>query len=291
MGLAQFSQGLTAADWQALRHLQGAACQQPPIHFLPFYLGKMRVGRVPQERAKQIADALAAAHLTHDGLYWQADQLSYLERSQELKILADHFHQSGLITGWRGEDYEFFSPGSALSAQPNPLFRLERAAFRFFGLQSQAVHINGFDAMGRMWCGRRALNKATDPGRLDNLAAGGLTAGESIQSCAARELAEEAGLSVPVCGVPQAAGAIVTCRPETEGWHDEILWVFNLDLTPGTIPANTDGEVSGFDHFDAAEVMQRIHMNDYSIDAACVIAQGLIYEYQRMTGQPFSRAI
>ena len=291
MGAAQFSKALTAADWQTLQKIKGAARKRPPLHFLPFYLGDTQIGCVPKDRAKRIADALAASTLTPEGLYWKAEHDSYAERSLRLGAIADRFHQMGLISGWRSEAYEYLAPGTAISTQPYPLFKLERAAFRFFGLQSQAVHVNGFDPTGLMWSGRRALNKATDPGKLDNLAAGGLSAGESIQSCAQRELLEEAGLIVPDCGTPQAAGFIVTSRAEPEGWHDEILWVFNLDLAPGMQPRNTDGEVSEFLHLDAGSVMQRIRNAEYSVDAACVIAQGLIHQYQRMTGQPFSFAI
>jgi hypothetical protein len=38
---------------------------------------------------------------------------------------------------------------------------------------------NGFTSEGHMWCGRRALSKATDLGMLDNVTAGGLLTCES----------------------------------------------------------------------------------------------------------------
>jgi 8-oxo-dGTP pyrophosphatase MutT (NUDIX family) len=160
-------------------------------------------------------------------------------------------------------------------AQPE-WFRLERAAFRFFGLRSHAVHINGFTPDGRMWCARRALSKATDPGRLDNLAAGGLAADETIFQCAVRELGEEAGLGPPLAQHIQRVGRITTAREEPEGWHDETLWVFNLYVPEAVVPHNTDGEVSEFVCLTPAEVMQRIRAADFSKDAACVIAQGLL---------------
>jgi hypothetical protein len=42
------------------------------------------------------------------------------------------------------------------------------------------------------------------------------------------------------------------------------------------VPHNTDGEVSEFVCLKPAEVMQRIQAADFSKDAACVIAQGIL---------------
>ena len=64
---------------------------------------------------------------------------------------------------------------------PMPLCALERAAFRPFGLMSQAVHLNGLveteDGL-RFWIGRRSPHKAVDPNKLDNLTGGGISSGE-----------------------------------------------------------------------------------------------------------------
>jgi 8-oxo-dGTP pyrophosphatase MutT (NUDIX family) len=111
---------------------------------------------------------------------------------------------------------------------------------------------------------------------LDNLAAGGLAAGEGILLCAVRELYEEAGIVPSLAHQVQRAGRITTARSEVEGWHDETLLVFNLLLPDGVVPHNTDGEVSGFECLSPAEVMARIRMADFSEDAACVVAQGVL---------------
>jgi hypothetical protein len=76
------------------------------------------------------------------------------------------------LRGWRNETFACWGwleddwPYTATE-----LFRIERAAFRYFGLRSHAAHVHGMSPDGRMWCGRRSFNKATDPGLLDNLAA------------------------------------------------------------------------------------------------------------------------
>ena len=105
----------------------------------------------------------------------------------------------------------------------------------------------------------------------------GLPAGETVLDCALRELYEEAGLPESLARQVQPAGHITTARMEAEGWHEETLLVFNLQIPLDVQPYNTDGEVSGFECLSLDEVMQRIAERDFSEDAACVVAQGLLH--------------
>ncbi len=196
-------------------------------------------------------------------------------RSRWLAELASRLREAGWVRGWRGERYRCHLPGRDDGEGPpgGPVFfELERAAYRFFGLTSQAVHVNGVDASGALWCGRRALHKATDPGRLDNLAAGGLPAGEDLMDCARRELWEEAGVPPALSGPLRLVGCLRTTRPEPEGWHDEWLHVFELPLPAGFNPCNQDGEVSAFECLPPAVLQRRLDRQDFSPDAGVVTA-------------------
>lgn len=199
------------------------------------------------------------------------------ERSAWLAVLARRLRDAGWVRGWRDERYrcQLPRPGQDLEAGPaqgEVFFDLERAAYRFFGLTSQAVHVNGVTPDGALWCGRRSVHKATDPGRLDNLAAGGLPAGEDPMACARRELWEEAGVPMSMSVPLRAMGLIRTRRVEPEGWHDEWLHVFELPLPAETDPVNRDGEVSGFERLTPEAVARRIATRDFSPDAAAVSA-------------------
>lgn len=257
--------------------LQGAR-PPPPPDARRWCLGEMPLGWLKPDHDAALAHELTDTVLSDGQRIWQAAQWTVAQRSQALQAAAQRLHAQGLIRGWRDELYCYWGD---TGGQPHPglpeHFRLERAAFRFLGLRSHAVHINGFTPDGRMWCGRRALSKATDPGRLDNLAAGGLPAGETVLDCALRELYEEAGLPESLARQVQPAGHITTARMEAEGWHEETLLVFNLQIPPDVQPHNTDGEVSGFECLSPDEVMQRIVARDFSEDAACVVALGLLY--------------
>jgi 8-oxo-dGTP pyrophosphatase MutT (NUDIX family) len=153
----------------------------------------------------------------------------------------------------------------------------ERSGFRFLGMVSHAAHINGFTADGRIWCGRRAQSKATDPGLWDNIAAGGVAAGESVLSCAVRELMEEAGLEVANPQALHDAGRvrITESIAQTGGadWHDEVLHAFNLYLQPGQVPVNHDGEVEQFQCFTAPQWMDAVRAGQCTTDSVLSLLQ------------------
>ena len=271
---------LSPSQIALLRHTLQGARHRPPPDARRWCLGDLPLGWLAAGHDDALMHALEGTVLVGGQRNWQATHWQVAQRSQALQAAAQRLHAQGLIRGWRNELYSYWGD---TGGQPHPglpeHFRLERAAFRFFGLRSHAVHINGFTPDGRMWCGRRALSKATDPGRLDNLAAGGLPAGETVLDCALRELYEEAGLFESLARQVQPAGHITTARMEAEGWHEETLLVFNLLIPADVQPHNTDGEVSGFECLSLDEVMQRIAARDFSEDAACVVAQGLLYGF------------
>ena len=265
--------GIAQAD---LRSVLRAIDRPVPPQFIGFYLGEHRIGALAPEHVAPLLQALPQCRLQVHGVVGHgAAGASAQERSAQLAGAAQALRQGGWITGWRDELYSYWGE---IEYTPDPaephIFALERAAFRFFGLRSHAVHINGFTPEGRIWCGVRALSKATDPGRIDNLAAGGLGAGESVLGCAIRELHEEAGLRAELAGQVQPAGRLVTRRREPQGWHDEALLVYNLLLPAGVEPRNLDGEVSSFLCLSPEEAMAR--QSEMTEDAAGVLAQGVL---------------
>jgi 8-oxo-dGTP pyrophosphatase MutT (NUDIX family) len=165
-------------------------------------------------------------------------------------------------------------------AWPNPgkdaFLEVERAGFRFLGMLSHAVHVNGYTPDGHMWCGQRSAQKATDPGIWDNVTAGGLPAGESLAVCAERELWEEAGYRLQAHQQLQGAGRVRISRATPTGWHDEMLHVFNLALPADFLPCNQDGEVQAFSRLMPAEVTAQLASGRFTADAALAIVQGVL---------------
>ena len=252
------------------------ARQPLPAGLLPLRMNGLTLGHVHPMRRAVLSEVWPELRIRDDGLDWNAEALDVEARSARIEAVALALRARGAITGWRGERYACEHPvDDPCTARGEPLFRLERAAFRFFGLMSRAVHVNGFLPGARLVCGRRAMTKATDPGRLDNLAAGGLTADEDLVACARRELMEEAGVPAAFGAGVQPRGALRSTRMEAEGLHDEVLHVFSLALPAGFTPRNRDGEVSEFLTLDLETLAQRLAGGEFSHDAAAVCAFGL----------------
>ena len=208
-------------------------------------------------------------------LLWKSDCWSSARRSAAVQALLEQARTLGQLPGWRAESFAFWHTECSLPLpDQEAFFTAERSGFRHLGLMSHAVHINGFTEDGRLWCGRRAANKATDPGRLDNITAGGLPAGETVLDCALRELQEEAGLHLDARALVNT-GTRRTTRAEPEGWHDETLLVFNLTLATSVVPRNQDGEVQEFLCLTPTDVLRRIQGREFTADAVASLAQSL----------------
>lgn len=268
-------QAWAAIEDDQLHGILAAIDRPAPPQWKGFYLGSLRIGWLAPGHVAPLMANLPSCEVSDRGLVWQAAHWDAGTRTQALARAAQALKDSGWVGGWRNELYSYWGE---IEHAPQPQqphhFALERAAFRFFGLRSHAVHINGFTPDGRLWCGIRSMGKATDPGRIDNLAAGGLPAGEEVLSCAIRELYEEAGLPPELAQRAQPAGRIVTRRCEPQGWHDEALLVYNLLVPSDVVPMNVDGEVSGFLCLTPQQAMRRI--GEMTEDAAGVLAQGVL---------------
>jgi 8-oxo-dGTP pyrophosphatase MutT (NUDIX family) len=142
--------------------------------------------------------------------------------------------EEGFIPGWRNERYRI-----------GDLFDIERAAARPFGLTTQAVHLNGIVGE-RMWLARRSATKPIDPGVLDNLVGGGVTAGLTHLQVLVKEAWEEAGISAALAQKATPGGTMSVVREVPEGVQSEIISIYDLELPEDFRPQNQDGEVSEF---------------------------------------------
>ncbi len=214
----------------------------------------------------------------HEGaLLWDAAHESPARRSAQMQAALQRLHDQGHVQGWRDEAFCFWPDADASpDAQHAAFLQMERAGFRFLGMMSHAVHINGFTPDARMWCGQRSATKATDPGMWDNVTAGGLAAGETLARCARRELWEEAGYRLQAPEALVLAGRVRISGATPTGWHDEMLHVYNLSLPADFAPCNQDGEVQSFACLSASEVMAQLAAGPFTADAALAIALGVL---------------
>jgi 8-oxo-dGTP pyrophosphatase MutT (NUDIX family) len=250
----------------------------PPSGGLSWSCDGIDIGWVSADRAQDMVALLPGCTLSQGRLQWQSGAELVLQRSQTLQGFLVQQAAQGRLTGWRGEFFAWWpdTPAWPHALDAPPFLCVERSGFRHLGMMSHAVHIHGFLPQGDLWCGRRSELKATDPGMLDNLAAGGLTAGETPLTTALRELAEEAGLHLSDPTRLQGAGVIRTQRLEPQGWHDEQLLVYTLHLSEQEKPVNADGEVQEFLCLGPDEVVSRMQSGQFTPDACASLAQSLV---------------
>ncbi|MDO8713229.1 MAG: NUDIX domain-containing protein [Polynucleobacter sp.] len=270
---------LTTSTIAALEEMLQNTARSAPGDFLPIqFLGGIQAGQVighlnpdfvPYLQESLLKNPIPHVEMDHDRL--TICNAKPLILSGSLAKLADRMHQGGFIPGWRNEDFAWIDQNG------HEYFRLERSAFRTFGFRSMATHINGYTKAGNLWLGRRSETKATDPGRLDNIAAGGIGADETPWVNARRELWEEAGVPPQISDQIEPIGRIHMRRPVLgRGFHDEQLYVYDLELAENFFPTNHDGEVSGFIEIPLSEAAARILADEFTSDAAFVTADFIL---------------
>lgn len=178
----------------------------------------------------------------HVSLQPHLDRFDY--RTAAIGEVARALLELGVVQGWRNEAF-------AVAAQygDEPLLRLERAAVPVFGVKAYGVHLNGFTRVPdgiRLWVGRRADNRPIEPGKLDNMVAGGLPYGLDPLRNLIKECAEEAGLSEQMARQAKPVGAI-SYRMLHQGFlRQDTMFVYDLEVPADFHPTNTDGEIAEF---------------------------------------------
>jgi 8-oxo-dGTP pyrophosphatase MutT (NUDIX family) len=122
-----------------------------------------------------------------------------------------------------------------------------------------------------MWIARRSAGKPIDPGMLDNLVGGGISAGSSLEETLVKEAREEAGLPAELARSAKRGGTVRILREVPEGVQSEVISVYDLVLPAGFEPKNQDGEVAEFRCLAFEEVLRLLRETEqFTLDATLV---------------------
>jgi 8-oxo-dGTP pyrophosphatase MutT (NUDIX family) len=250
---------LNVAGWHALG--EATRAERPRV---PFVVGGRVVGSVARAHLpalRRFDDLLSIGETV---------ELRARDRDAAFASLNTALHEAGLIVAWRHETYPVPDPDSL-----ETLATIERASSRFWGTLTFGAHATGYvaDAAGRpreIWIAQRALTKATDPGRFDNLIGGGVPHGQTPAQALVREGFEEAGLSPAQLAHARAGSVLRLARDIPEGFQHEWLHSFDVVLPEGTVPQNQDGEVAGFQRLSVADALALATGARMTVDAALV---------------------
>jgi isopentenyldiphosphate isomerase len=213
-------------------------------HFRPFMVAGQRVGWVRLALVPLLSGFPDVFKLDDRGVTLNPRLKTFAERSAAIIPPLRALEARGIITGWRDEPYPITTSFTA-----QPLMQMERAAIPHFGVRAYGVHMSGFvrrqDGL-HMWVARRARDKPTYPGMLDNTVAGGQPIGIGLVDNLVKECKEEANIPAELARKAIAVGAITYCMEAPDGLKPDVQFCFDLELPDDFTPSNTDGEIEEF---------------------------------------------
>ncbi|KAF2188087.1 thiamine pyrophosphokinase-related protein-like protein [Zopfia rhizophila CBS 207.26] len=181
-----------------------------------------------------------------------------------------------VLEKWRDELYPVYGKDKEL------LFNVERCASPLLGVITYGVHLVAYvmkDYEMKFWIPRRARNKQTYGGMLDNAVAGGIASGEGPFESLVRECGEEASLPEDlVRSKAKACGTIsyFCIRNERAGGETRLLqpecqYVYELELPEDVVPKPGDDEVEEFYLWSVQEVQEAMARGEFKPNCAMVL--------------------
>ncbi|WP_395061463.1 DUF4743 domain-containing protein [Paraburkholderia silvatlantica] len=242
---------------------------------LPFHIGDERVGWIRENDVALLArwpDVFEIDGDAHSARVTLAPHFDSVDaRSAALSSVIGALAAEGHIPGWRNETYAIRNAFDA-----PPLALIERAASRFFGTMTYAVHLNGVveyagsvsPCAPQLWIARRSDTKATDPGMLDNVVAGGIGWGFGIEATLVKECWEEAGIAEELAREARAGRTVHVLQSLPEGTQAEQIFIYDLMLPADFVPHNQDGEVGEHRLARIDEAARWIEAGAMTVDAS-----------------------
>ncbi|MCW8944428.1 MAG: DUF4743 domain-containing protein [Sedimenticola sp.] len=253
-----------------------AACNRHDAgRFIGFEVAGQTVGRVNRQFARQLSAWPDVFQVTDRAVTFQAIASDVESRTETLARVLKALVDQQVLLPFHGEQYVVQAEGLS-----EPLLLVDRAMAPCFGIRAFGQHVNAIvrSAEGlKMWISRRADDRLHYPGQLDNLAAGGLPYGISLQDNLAKECWEEAGIPAELASQAVSVGAVSYHMDTQIGFKSDTLFCYDLELPEDFNPVCTDGEVQDFYLLPVEEVMARVKSgDDFKLNCNLVIIDFLI---------------
>ena len=236
-----------------MRHLRLCRNAVLPGGRLPFRIGEELVGWLQPEFAAELSLAAGLAHGGDDGVTLPAD------RAAELPAIAEGLGRMGLYH-LRGEAFDVRTGDETPS-----ITTIDRGAVPSFGITSRGVHCNGLvrraDGL-HIWVAQRAANKLLDPGKLDHIVAGGISAGMGPSDTLLKEAGEEAAVPLDLAAQARPVAKIRYDMERAEGLRRDLLYCYDLDLPEDFVPRPSDGEVEAFELWPIGRAVEAVRDGD-----------------------------
>jgi 8-oxo-dGTP pyrophosphatase MutT (NUDIX family) len=209
-------------------------------------------------------------------------QSTEAERSERAAATAAYLRDQKVLrvlSGWRDELYPVYGLNNEL------LYNIERTATPLLGVVTYGVHMTVFvrDSTAshgiKIWVPRRASNKQTYAGMLDNTVAGGMASGETPLECIVREADEEASLPEDLVRNAATSEGLVTYlyirsrqALDVAGLiQPECQYIYDLELPTDVIPKPNDSEVEQFYLWTIEEIQEYMARGEFKPNCALIM--------------------
>ena len=247
--------------------------------FVPFTVAGTQVGWLTAERAAALLGHTDVFQMAGTGVAIHQRLTTPAARSRAIAALVPELVKTGLFRKPRGELYAVRNHWS-----DRPAFNIDRALVPGFGVRAYGVHVNGVVHKPNglhLWIGTRAKDMKVEPGKLDNMVAGGQPAGLGLMDNLVKECGEEAHIKPKLARTARPTGTITYAFQSPEGLRTDTLFCYDLAM-PATPKLRPSEELAGYELMPVAKVLKTVrtttrfkfNVNLVIIDFA--IRQGLI---------------
>jgi len=244
--------------------------------FTPWFIGDVKVGYVTRTLAGRLRDHGDVFEASGGRVRLRDAIATPEDRTEAVEGVLESLRADGLGGSRRLEPYAVSGVAGGAA-----LMTIDRGAASAFGILSTGFHLNGTVGAGaerRMWVARRALDKMTFPGKLDNMVAGGQPATISVAQNVLKECREEADIPEALAALARPAGLISYTMGVTDGLRRHVMYVYDLDLPEAFQPHPLDGEVESFRLMPVGEVADivRSDLDAFKFNCSLVVIDYLI---------------
>lgn len=237
--------------------------------FVPFVAAGAQVGWLTPERAAELRTYTDIFTPAGGGVAMRAALGTPAARTRAIAAIAPALVAGGGFPALRGELYAVKNRW-----REKERLRLDRGLAPAFGVRAYGVHVNGFvrrrDGL-HLWIGTRAADRPIDPGKLDNMVAGGQPAGLSLMENVVKECREEAAIGAARARTARPTGVITYCCARDGGLRADTLFCFDLEMPRDEKPKPSE-EITGYELMPAQEALRLVRTTGrFKFNVALVI--------------------
>lgn len=237
--------------------------------YAPFTVAGTQVGWMTHERVLALRNFPDVFVPAHGGIGLHPSLTTPKARSQAVKNVAPALAKSELFPKLRGELFAVKNRWS-----DKEVFRLDRGLVSAFGVRAYGVHVNGFVEKRdgyHLWIGTRAPSLMVEPGKLDNMVAGGQSAGLSLIKNVIKECEEEASIGASRAATAVPASVITYACEREDGFRADTLFCFDLEMPKSEKPKRSD-EIAKYQLMPLTEALRLVRTTErFKFNVALVI--------------------